>query len=135
MLIRRTTPYNIDRFFNEWNNAINTTNNKSFALDVHENDDAFTVQAEVPGIDADNINIRLHEDTLTIEVENSYENREERGDAILQERRYGSFSRSLRFPVHVNSDNVSADYTDGVLTITVPKAEEVKPRRIEINRA
>lgn len=135
MLIRRTNPYNIDRIFNEWNNAINTGNNKSFALDVHENDDAFMIEADVPGIDADNINIRLHDDTLTIEVENTYENREDRGNALLQERRYGSFSRSLRFPVHVNGDDVSADYTDGVLNITVPKAEEVKPRRIEINRA
>lgn len=132
MLIRRT-PNNIDRIFNEWNRAISNTT--SLTVDVHETDDNYTIIADVPGIDAENIDIRLHEDVLTITAENTYENSEARGKAILQERRYGKLSRSLRFPVHVNADNVLADFTDGVLTLNVPKAEEVKPRRIEINHA
>lgn len=132
MLIRRT-PSNIDRIFNDWNRTF--INNDSLTLDVHETDDDYTIVVDVPGIETDNIDIRLHEDVLTISAENNYVNREERGTAVLQERRYGKFSRSLRFPVHVNSDAVEADFADGVLTINVPKAEEVKPRRIEVNRA
>ena len=133
MLIRRT-PANIDRFFNEWNRSLNS-GNYSITLDVHENEEGYTILADVPGINSENIDIRLHDDVLTISAENNVENTEERGKAILQERHYGKVSRSLRFPVNVNADGVEADYSDGVLTVNIPKAEEVKPRRIEINRA
>ena len=132
MLIRRT-PTNFDRFFNELNRS--TNNNPNITLDVHESEEGYTILADVPGIDSGDIDIRLHDDVLTISAENNVENRGERGKAILQERHYGKVSRSLRFPVNVNADAVSADYSDGVLTLTVPKAEEVKPRRIEIKRA
>lgn len=134
MLIRRT-PTNMDRIFNEWNRALNSNSTNSLALDVHENEDGFTIVADVPGMDSDSIDIRLHEDVLTITAEHNSEKTEERGKAVLQERHYGKMSRSLRFPVNVNSDAVEADYNNGVLTVNVPKAEEVKPRRIEINRA
>ncbi len=134
MLIRRT-PTNMDRIFNEWNRALNSNSTNSLALDVHENEDGFTIVADVPGMDSDSIDIRLHEDVLTITAEHNSEKTEERGKAVLQERHCGKMSRSLRFPVNVNSDAVEADYNNGVLTVNVPKAEEVKPRRIEINRA
>lgn len=134
MLIRRT-PTNMDRIFNEWNRALSNNNTNSLALDVHENEDGFTIVADVPGMDSENIDIRLHDDVLTITAEHNSEKTEERGNAVLQERHYGKMSRSLRFPVNVNSDAVEADYNNGVLTVNVPKAEEVKPRRIEINRA
>ena len=134
MLIRRT-PTNMDRIFNEWNRALNSNSTNSLALDVHENEDGFTIVVDVPGMDSDSIDIRLHEDVLTITAEHNSEKTEERGKAVLQERHYGKMSRSLRFPVNVNSDAVEADYNNGVLTVNVPKAEEVKPRRIEINRA
>ncbi|MEM9952254.1 MAG: Hsp20/alpha crystallin family protein [Chloroflexota bacterium] len=132
MLIRRT-PTQMDRFFNEM--ARNVTANHGLTLDVHESENDYTVVADVPGYDADNIDIRLHDDVLTITAENTNESEEERGKAIIRERRYGKVSRSLRFPVNVNADAIEAQYTDGVLTLTIPKAEEVKPRRIEINRA
>src|SRR5690606_34502169 len=115
--------------------ALSNNNTNSLALDVHENEDGFTIVADVPGMDSENIDIRLHEDVLTITAEHNSEKTEERGNAVLQERHYGKMSRSLRFPVNVNSDAVEADYNNGVLTVNVPKAEEVKPRRIEINRA
>lgn len=133
MLIRRT-PANVDRFFNEWNRALNNSNS-NITLDVHENEDEYTVIADVPGISSESLDIRLHENVLIISAENTIENTEERGKAILQERHSGKVSRSLRFPVNLNADNVVADYNDGVLIVTVPKAEEVKPRRIEIKRA
>lgn len=132
MFVRRT-PANIDRFVNEWNRALNS--NSKIALDVHENEDAYTIVADIPGFSSEAIDIRLHDDVLTISAENNTENTEERGKAILQERNYGKISRSLRFPIDVNADDVAANYNDGVLTVTVPKAEEVKPRRIEISQA
>lgn len=133
MLIRRN-PANVDRFFHEWNRALNN-NNSNITLDVHENEDEYTIIADVPGMSSESIDIRLHENVLTIGADNTIENTEERGKAILQERHFGKVSRSLRFRVNVNADNVEADYNEGVLTVTVPKAEEVKPRRIEIKRA
>lgn len=134
MLVRRT-PNNMDRIFNEWNRAINNANTKSLALDVHENEDGFTIVADLPGMESDNIDIRLHDDVLTITAEYNDETVEERGNMVLQERHNGKMSRSLRFPVNVNSDAVLADFNNGVLSISVPKAEEIKPRRIEINHA
>ena len=131
MLIRRN-PTNIDRVFEEWTRGRNGNNGFALALDVHESEDAYTINADVPGVNSENIDIRLHDDVLTISAETNYENKEERGNALLQERRYGKFSRSLRFPVHVQNDAVEAKFDNGVLTVTVPKAEEVKPRRIEV---
>jgi HSP20 family protein len=131
MLVRRNNN-NIDRIFEDWTRALNNNNGFALALDVHETADAYTINADVPGVNGENIDIRLQDDVLTISAENSYENQEERGNALLKERRYGKFSRSLRFPVHVKSDAVEANFDNGVLTVTVPKAEEVKARRIEV---
>lgn len=133
MLVRRV-PAGIDRFINEWNRGL-ANNNVNIALDVHENEEGYTIIADVPGIHSDDIDIRLHDDVLSISAENSGETTEERGKTILKERHYGKISRSLRFPVNVNADAVEADYSDGVLTLTIPKAEEVKPHRIAIKRA
>lgn len=139
MLIRRR-PTVFERFFEDMNRSINeadaTDDNITLALDVHETNDAYTVVANVPGVPVDDIDIRLHDNVLSISAESIYENEEEKeGRVLLQERRYGKFSRSLRFPVHVNNDAVEADYNNGVLTITIPKIEEVKPRRIAVKNA
>ena len=135
MLMRRT-PTTLDRIFEDWNRSINAvTTNNTLALDVHENDDSYIVNADVPGFTNEDIDIRLHDSVLTITAENNVENEEtdDKGNILVQERRYGKFSRSLRFPVHVNADEVEADYNNGVLTVHIPKAEEVKPRRIAVN--
>jgi HSP20 family protein len=134
MLIRRN-PNNIDRIFEDWTRALNGTSNGNgfaLALDVHETEDAYQISADIPGVNSENIDIRLQDDVLTISAENNYEHQESRGNALMQERRYGKFSRSLRFPVHVKNDAVEANFENGVLMVTVPKAEEVKPRRIEV---
>lgn len=135
MLIRRT-PNVFDRFFDDMNRSIAETNSQiALALDVHETEDNYVVSADVPGVSAEDIDIHLDDNVLTISAETNYEHQEEKGNALLQERRYGKFSRSLRFPVQVNGEAVEADYDNGVLTVTVPKAEEVKPRRIAVKAA
>jgi HSP20 family protein len=102
------------------------------ALDVSEDENSFTVKASVPGINPDDIDITLSENVLTIKGEFKEERNVEEEKYHLRERRHGSFGRSVTLPVSVNTEAVEANYNNGVLTLTVPKAEEVKPKRISI---
>ncbi len=105
------------------------------AVDVSETADKVTVKAEVPGMDAKNIDISLSGDLLTIKGEKKSEREEKKENYHLVERSYGSFSRSLRLPAAVVADKIEATYKKGVLTITCPKKEEAKPKAIEIKPA
>lgn len=107
----------------------------SLALDVAEKGDAFTVKASLPGIDPKDLNVTLEDNVLTVQGEIKEDETIEEETYHIRERRFGSFSRSLRFPVPVNANKIEAAYENGVLTLTVPKAEEVKPKRIEIKAA
>lgn len=107
--------------------------NLTIALDVTEDEDVYAVIASVPGINPDNIEITMEDDVLTIEGEIVSSDEEETAKYHLRERRYGSFKRSIRFPLTVDADAIEANYDRGLLTLTVPKAEIVKPRRIEVN--
>ena len=102
------------------------------ALDVIENEDAYIVQASVPGVNPDDIEITMEKNVLTISGESRADENIHGEEYRLRERRFGSFSRSIHFPVEVNSDSIKADYEHGVLSLTVPKAEEVKPKRIAV---
>ncbi|HFQ93715.1 MAG TPA: Hsp20/alpha crystallin family protein [Anaerolineae bacterium] len=101
-------------------------------LDVAENDDAYIVKASVPGINPENLDITLSDNVLTIKGEFEEDKEIEEEQYQIRERRMGSFARSVTLPVAVVADKVEATYEDGVLTLTVPKAEEVKPRHIQI---
>ncbi len=102
------------------------------ALDVSENADRFVVKASIPGINPDDLEITFNNDILTIKGEIQSEEESEDSRYHLRERRYGHFSRSLTLPTKVQADKISANYDAGVLTLTLPKAEEVKPKRIAI---
>ena len=102
------------------------------ALDVEESPEDYIVRANVPGIKQDDISVNIHEDVLTIAGETVSEARGEDSKVLIRERRSGKFSRSLRFPTVVNGEAVAASYDDGVLSITLPKAEHVKPRQIPV---
>lgn len=103
--------------------------------DVSETADKVVVKAEVPGIDANDIDISLSGDVLTIKGEKKSEREEKKENYHLVERSYGSFSRTLRLPAAVDADKVEAEYKQGVLTISCPKKEEAKPKAIEIKSA
>jgi HSP20 family protein len=107
--------------------------NLTVALDVTEDEDVYAVIASVPGINPDDIEITMEDNVLTIEGEITSNDEEETAKYHLRERRYGSFKRSIRFPLTVDADAIDANYDRGLLTLTVPKAEIVKPRRIEIS--
>lgn len=102
------------------------------ALDVTENDENYTVHASVPGISAEDLDISFTENTLTIKGETKEESVDENEKWHLRERRSGSFMRSVTLPAAVNADAIEARFENGVLKLNLPKAEEVKPRRIAI---
>jgi HSP20 family protein len=102
------------------------------AVDVAENKDDFIVKASVPGIKPDDLDISYADDTLTIRGEIKSDNEYKEDQYHLRERRYGSFSRSISLPTKIKGDAIEASYQDGVVTLRLPKTEEVKPKRIAI---
>ena len=104
----------------------------NLALDVAEKGDVFTVKASLPGISPDDLNVTLEDNVLTIQGETKEDETIEENSYHIRERRYGSFSRSVRFPVPVEGDKVEANFENGVLTLSIPKAEAVKPKRIAV---
>jgi HSP20 family protein len=102
------------------------------AVDVSETADKVTVKAEIPGMEAKDIEISMVGDTLTIKGEKKVEREEKDENYHMVERSYGSFSRAMKLPAVVEADKVEATYKTGVLTVVLPKKEEVKPKAIEI---
>lgn len=102
-------------------------------VDIMEDADKFSLSFDLPGVDKKDVKMKFSENTLTVSGERRSE--EETKDATCHrvERVYGKFYRSFTFPSMVNADKISAAYRDGVLTVTVPKAEESKPKQISIN--
>lgn len=105
------------------------------AVDVSETADQVAIKAEVPGMEAKDIDISLSGDVLTIKGEKKSEREEKKENYHLVERSYGSFSRSLKLPAAVDADKIEASYSQGVLSITCPKTAEAKPKAIEIKSA
>jgi HSP20 family protein len=104
----------------------------TLALDVFESDDDVTVRASIPGVNPDDIDISVKGDVLTIKGQTSEEREEKQGNYHLRERRYGAYQRSVNLPAPVNTDKAEAEFKNGVLTLTLPKVEEVKPKSIKI---
>ena len=102
-------------------------------IDVHETADEIVVTAALPGMKADDVEITMTGQTLTMRGEFKADDEIEKDQYLYRERRFGSFSRTLQLPVRVEGDRAQADFTDGVLQLSIPKAEEVKPRQIRIN--
>lgn len=100
--------------------------------DLIETPEAYRIELDVPGIERDAIHINFQDDRLTVSGERSSEVKEEDEERVRVERMFGSFFRSFTLPSTVNADKIAAKHENGVLTITVPKAEESKPRRIQI---
>lgn len=105
----------------------------TLALDVYEVDDTFVVKAAMPGVKAEDVDIHIEDGVLTLRGETKREEQVENTRYHWQERWYGEFERSVRLPSQVNASNIEANLKDGILTVTVPKAEEVKPKKITVN--
>ena len=101
-------------------------------LDVVQQDDDIVVRASMPGLNPDEINVTLEDGLLTIEGEMSSETEANESDYLLKERRVGRFHRSLRLPDSVDAEKARPSYENGLLTISVPKQEAKKARRLEV---
>jgi HSP20 family protein len=101
-------------------------------LDVQEDKDNFRVRVELPGLKREDIAVSLDDGVLVVSGERKTETVDEGTEVHRQERYYGKFSRALTLPSAVAADKVKAAYKDGILTVTLPKAEEAKPKQIAV---
>lgn len=103
------------------------------AIDMYQTDDEIVVKAMLPGMKADDVQINVTGDMLTLKGEMKHE--EEKKDKAwhIREHRYGRFERSIPLPLTVTADQANAEFENGILTITLPKAEEVKPKTISVH--
>ena len=102
------------------------------AMDVYEEGDALVVEAHLPGLKPDDIDVQVERGVLTISGKTESEQERKERNYLLREKRSGRFSRSLQLPAVYQTENCRASFEDGVLRLTFPKAEEAKPRRIQI---
>ena len=103
------------------------------ALNVYEEGDQLTVEAQLPGIKPDDLDINVEQGVLTISGQTATQEERKERNYFVREHRTGRFSRSLRLPATYNSDGCSASFEDGMLRLTFPKSESAKPRRIQVS--
>ena len=108
------------------------SNWSSPALDMYQTDNDIVVKAALPGIKADEVQINVTGDILTIRGETKQHEEKNEKSWHIREHRWGAFERSVRLPTGVMSDKAKADFDNGILTITLPKLEEVKPKTITV---
>lgn len=117
------------RFFGEGETGARTW---TPAVDIFETDQNLVLKAELPGFDPKDVEVRIEDGTLYLKGERKFENETKQQNYHRIERSYGTFSRTFTVPNSINSDNVKAEYRDGVLTLTLPKREEAKPKTVKI---
>jgi HSP20 family protein len=127
----------IDRLFDSPLDALTSSSQQFLSgwlptIDLFEERDHLVLKAELPGMKKEDIDIQLHGDVLTLSGERKEEEKFEKADTYRAERFLGRFQRTLTLPVAVNADKVQASYKDGVLTVTLPKVEQAKPKQIEL---
>ena len=125
----------VDRLFDASMQPLDSTTRPlgwGMPLDVIENEDAFLVKANIPGINPNDIEITFTNNVLTIKGEVKGEEEVKETRYHMRERRYGAFSRSISLGDRVNGDKISASYENGVLALSLPKAEEVRPKTITV---
>jgi len=102
------------------------------AVDIHETEHELVVKADLPGVKPEELDVRVENNILTIRGERKFEKKVNEDNYLRVERSYGSFSRSFSLANTVNTEAIKADYKDGVLTLSIPKREEAKPKQIKV---
>ena len=103
------------------------------AVDIYETEHELVVKADLPDVNPQDLDIRVENNILTIRGERKFENKVNEENYLRVERAYGSFSRSFSLANSVKSEEIKADYQNGVLTLSIPKREEAKPKQIKVN--
>jgi HSP20 family protein len=129
-----TIQRDFDTLLNRFFNGREGNGLAPYGVDVREDSDHIYVEAELPGYTKEDVDITLENSTLTIAAQrNSEQKNEKQGDYLLNERRYARFLRSFTLPPTVDDQSVQANLKDGVLTITLNKREETKPRKVKVS--
>jgi HSP20 family protein len=102
-------------------------------VDIFENENNIVLKAELPGVDPKDVEVRVEDNTLYLKGDRKFEKETKEENYHRIERAYGSFARSFSLPNSIDAEKVAADYKDGLLTLTLPKREEAKPKTIKIN--
>jgi HSP20 family protein len=102
-------------------------------VDIYETEDAIVLKAELPGVDPKDVEVRVEDNTLYLKGERKFEKEVKEQNYHRVERSYGSFARSFSLPNSISTDQVKAEFKDGLLTLTMPKREEAKPKTIKID--
>lgn len=123
----------LDRFFDDaWRGAELDERSNMLAVDLHESNDAYILMSNVPGVNSEDIEITLHDGVLNISCDLPKVEPDEGIRVHVNERPFGSYTRSLRLPKAVDAEHVEAAYENGVLTLTMPKTPDAQPRNIPI---
>jgi HSP20 family protein len=130
--IQREMNRMFDGFFRGTNDEYYVISSWTPAVDIAEHDDEYLVKVELPGINKDEVKLTLENNILTIRGEKKQEKETKKESYHRVERSYGSFQRSFTLPAAVKADRIDASYKDGILTVSLPKAEEAKPKQIEV---
>jgi HSP20 family protein len=123
----------LDRFFGD--SALDSdrlTGTRVPAVDISEDDTAYRMEIELPGLTEKDVEVKVENNTLTVSSKKEEKSEEKKKGYIRQERRHFSFSRSFGLPDHVDADKIDATFKNGLLNISVPKAPEAKPKMIEV---
>jgi HSP20 family protein len=133
-----TTQDRFNRLFNQtFSNVFGEDDVKlgtwSPAVDIYENEQSVVLKAELPGIDPKDVEVRVENNTLFLKGQRKFENEVKEENYHRIERSYGSFTRTFALPGTVNAEKVEAEYKGGILTLTMPKREEAKPKTIKIS--
>jgi HSP20 family protein len=125
----------VNRMFSELFSRSQESNLTAWApaVDIFENEHELVVKADLPDVKPEELDIRVENNILTIRGERKFEKKVDEKNYLRVERSYGSFARSFSLANTVNSEAIKADYKDGVLTLTIPKREEAKPKQIKVN--
>jgi HSP20 family protein len=118
------------RFFGD--GSLSVASNWVPSVDIHETDDNIVLKAELPGVDPEDVEVRVEGNTLYLRGERKLEQNVKDDNYVVLERAYGAFARSFALPSSIDVDKVNAEYKNGVLTLTMPKREEAKPKTIQI---
>src|SRR5882672_12238857 len=134
---RGTSPETqLNRLFNDFFGRATQEQNLTTwapAVDIYEGEHELVVKADLPDVKAEDLDIRVENNILTIRGERKFEKKVDEKNYLRVERAYGSFARSFSLANTVNTEAIKADYKDGVLTLNIPKREEAKPKQIKVN--